>query len=286
MSCLRLSGRVAASSRCRIGVSATSSPLTGSAILRNRPTYHPRSTRLIHSSPALVPPPITTIASEEAAVSESSATATSAASGPLDHVKIGQVVDLHTLVSPNGDGSSSVVYEGPLGNTFKLLKLFSLSSLGLSTAISPFIFILESSLPTSGRVFLAVTAMATTSFSTWLISLFTTPYVNAVTRFTSAGDDRSRTLMTLTTADVLTRPRHVTLLPLENGSSILTASERPMTNFKIECAKSADKAADESNRTVGVVQDSKGKVTGLWKVPSSLVSSGTASRVVGEGAAK
>lgn len=39
-------------------------------------------------------------------------------------------------------------------------RIFSLSSLALSTALSPFIFILESSVPMSGRIFLAATAIS------------------------------------------------------------------------------------------------------------------------------
>lgn len=280
MSSLRVAGRLAPASTLR--PAAHLAAASRAALLTAR--LAPRPSRLIHSSPALEPPPATTIASEEAAVAELATTAASKSSprGPLDDVKVGQIVDLRSLVSPGGNGTSTVVYEGPLGNTFKLLKMFSLSSLGLSTAISPFIFILESSLPTSGRVFLAVTAMATTSFSTWLISLITTPYVNAVNRFVPSDGDRSRTLMTLTTADVLTRPRHVTLLPLENGSSILTASDRPMTNFKIEGAQSVGELAEDGCRAVAVMQDAKGKVTGIWRTSSFEAGRGMA----GEGSAR
>src|SRR5258708_37104303 len=42
-------------------------------------------------------------------------------------------------------------YSGPLTATWKRLKLFSFASLGLAAAITPFFFILESTVPMAGR---------------------------------------------------------------------------------------------------------------------------------------
>ncbi|TFY81327.1 hypothetical protein EWM64_g2683, partial [Hericium alpestre] len=57
--------------------------------------------------------------------------------------------------SSQPDADPLLIYTGPLTPTFKRLKIFSLSSLGLSFVLSPFIFIIESSLPLTARLGLA-----------------------------------------------------------------------------------------------------------------------------------
>ncbi|THH13669.1 hypothetical protein EW146_g6578 [Bondarzewia mesenterica] len=64
----------------------------------------------------------------------------------------------------------TIIYRGPLASTFKRLKIFSLSSLTLSFALSPFIFIIESGLPLSARAALAGIALGTSGVSTALVS--------------------------------------------------------------------------------------------------------------------
>src|SRR6266851_4478499 len=50
---------------------------------------------------------------------------------------------------PRNEDDASVIYVGPLTQTFRRLKIFSLSSLALASTLSPFIFIVESSLPST-----------------------------------------------------------------------------------------------------------------------------------------
>jgi hypothetical protein len=45
------------------------------------------------------------------------------------------------------NAEEAVIYTGPLATVAKRLKLFSISSLGLSGAISPFVFILDFPVP-------------------------------------------------------------------------------------------------------------------------------------------
>jgi hypothetical protein len=73
-----------------------------------------------------------------------------------------------------------LIYVGPLTQTFRRLKIFSLSSLVLASSLSPFIFIVESSLPTTARVALATTALATSGVSTALVAWCGRPYVTAL----------------------------------------------------------------------------------------------------------
>ena len=65
------------------------------------------------------------------------------------------------------------------------LKIFSLSSLALAGSLSPFIFIVESSLPSTARVALAATALATSGVSTALVAWCGKPYVTTLRRLSS-----------------------------------------------------------------------------------------------------
>ncbi|KAF8305927.1 hypothetical protein DL93DRAFT_2089146 [Clavulina sp. PMI_390] len=72
---------------------------------------------------------------------------------------------------------------GPLANTFKNLKLFSLSSLGLITSLSPVLFIIDApGIPTSARAAMAATAMLTSGASTALVGWCGAPYVSSMRR--------------------------------------------------------------------------------------------------------
>lgn len=73
-------------------------------------------------------------------------------------------------------------YHGPLATTFRRLKILSLSSLTLTFALTPFIFVLEttSSVPLAGRFALAGIAMATSSVSTALVAWCGRPYVTTL----------------------------------------------------------------------------------------------------------
>jgi hypothetical protein len=82
--------------------------------------------------------------------------------------------------------SSSVIYVGPLTQTFRRLKIFSLSSLVLASSLSPFIFIVESSLPSTARAALATTALATSGVSTALVAWCGRPYVTALRNLATA----------------------------------------------------------------------------------------------------
>ncbi|KAK0459111.1 uncharacterized protein EV420DRAFT_1538346, partial [Desarmillaria tabescens] len=58
------------------------------------------------------------------------------------------------------------VYHGPLSNTFRRLKLFSWTTLGLTSTISPLCSSFESNLPASARLSLATIAVTTSAAST------------------------------------------------------------------------------------------------------------------------
>lgn len=100
------------------------------------------------------------------------------------------VADATRNPPPRNDDSNddaSIIYVGPLTQTFRRLKIFSLSSLVLASTLSPFIFIVESSLPSTARAALATTALATSGVSTALVAWCGRPYVTTLRRLTTTS---------------------------------------------------------------------------------------------------
>jgi hypothetical protein len=95
------------------------------------------------------------------------------------------VTDATRNPSPCNDDGASLIYVGPLTQTFRRLKIFSLSSLALASTLSPFIFIVESSLPSTARAALAATALATSGVSTALVGWCGRPYVTTLRRLST-----------------------------------------------------------------------------------------------------
>jgi hypothetical protein len=120
--------------------------------------------------------------------------------------------------SSNSDDSST--YHGPLANTFKKLKMFSLASLSLSIALAPVMFLVDSNLPVSGRVALASIAIGTSGISTALVGWCGKPYVKTLKRL-KTGDGVEG--LELITYNLFLRPR-VTRVSCKRwvGSRIIT----------------------------------------------------------------
>jgi hypothetical protein len=98
-------------------------------------------------------------------------------------------------------------YNGPLAPTFRRLKLFSLSSLTLSFALTPFLFIIESSLPASARIALAGTALGTSGISTYLVAWCGRPYVATLNRIPSSDNPDAPYILEMTTMTLALRQR-------------------------------------------------------------------------------
>ena len=120
--------------------------------------------------------------------------------------------------SSNSDDSST--YHGPLANTFKKLKIFSLASLSLSITLAPVMFLIESNIPVSGRVALASIAIGTSGISTALVGWCGKPYVKTLKRL-KTGDGVEG--LELITYNLFLRPR-VTRVSCKRwvGSRIIT----------------------------------------------------------------
>lgn len=178
-----------------------------------------------------------------------------------------------------------VCYHGPLTQTFRRLKLFSLSSLALSSVMTPFIFIVESSLPISARLILAATALGTSSISTVLVGWAGAPYVVTLRRLLPAEnggiDGIEMTTLTLTLSKLTTRVY---------DTDFLVDTRRPFAKWELpkevqlpspsEDATMAAKAGPPGEvETVAETLDSKNEVIGRWVVKWGEGGTGSCSAV-------
>jgi hypothetical protein len=157
----------------------------GSCIIITAPTHRKR----LHTRRNATRPPTP---HQVRAVSSSSSSSTLAAPS-LSTIAVADAT--RNAPPPQNDGcnndDASIIYVGPLTNTFRRLKIFSLSSLALASTLSPFIFIVESSLPSTARAALAATALATSGVSTALVAWCGRPYVTTLRRLTTSSSSPS-----------------------------------------------------------------------------------------------
>ncbi|KAI0368988.1 hypothetical protein BV20DRAFT_1036724 [Pilatotrama ljubarskyi] len=166
-------------------------------------------------------------------------------------------------------------YHGPLTTTYRRLKILSLSSLTLTFALTPFIFILEttSSVPLVGRAALAAIAMATSSVSTALVAWCGRPYVTTL-RFLepegaqAAGSGRAIEMTTMT----LGLHKRVTTV---YDTAFLVPTSRPFATWELAEAFKLSEAEVLSARAQGLIpgeetiaetKTADGGVLGRWVV--------------------
>lgn len=136
----------------------------------------------------------------------------------------------------------------------------------------PFLFIVESSLPVSARIFLTATAISTSSISTALVSWCGAPYVVDLRRLTPAENGGIQgfemTTLSLTLKRLTTRVY---------DSDFLVGTSRPFAKWELpleiqlppssEDTIAAGKAgAPGEEETVAETLNDKGEVIGRWIV--------------------
>ncbi|KAH9006180.1 hypothetical protein EDB86DRAFT_3239487 [Lactarius hatsudake] len=175
-----------------------------------------------------------------------------------------------------------IIYVGPLTQTFRRLKIFSLSSLALAGSLSPFIFLVESSLPSTARVALAATALATSGVSTALVAWCGKPYVTTLRRLSSTAptapqqqqqhtthshNENAPAGIELTTLTLALTPRATRVY----DPAFLGDATRAFARW--ELARSVQLPPEDAaavrpgeEETVAETLDSAGKVLGRWIV--------------------
>lgn len=174
-----------------------------------------------------------------------------------------------------------VAYYGPLTQTFRRLKIFSLSSLGLSCIMTPFIFIVESSLPFSARIALAATALSTSSISTALVGWSGASYVVDLRRLPPADNGSiegiEMTTLTLTLRTIVTRVY---------DADFLVETKRPFAKWELaqsvllppskeDAFMAAKGGAPGEEETIAETFNSKGEIIGRWIVKWGSDGAGT-----------
>jgi hypothetical protein len=171
----------------------------------------------------------------------------------------------HPTNSTGGlDNAPLYQYSGPLTETWKRLKLFSFASLGLAAAITPFFFILESTVPMAGRAMLGSVAIASSSLSTALIGWCAAPYVTSLT----VGHDGA---IKFTTKSFFMKSLETTVY----DKGFLRPATRYMAHWQLAKAIRLSNEEDEraiagledgKEETVAETRNEKGDVLGWWAV--------------------
>ncbi len=167
------------------------------------------------------------------------------------------------------------VYHGPLTTTYRRLKIFSLSTLSLTFAVTPLIFIIEttSSLPVVARFALAGMAMAASGVSTALVAWVGRPYVATLRWLKPEGAQAagSGNALEMTTYTLAWHQRITTVY----DTAFLVPTSRPFATW--ELAEGFKLPEDEVERaraeglipreeTIAETRNKAGEVLGSWVV--------------------
>ncbi|KAG6920224.1 hypothetical protein DXG01_004993 [Tephrocybe rancida] len=170
----------------------------------------------------------------------------------------------NTEAQPLTPETEKTPYEGPLAQTFRRLKLFSLSSFTLSCTLAPFMFIVESNLPVTARVALASIAIGTSGISTGLVGWCGQPYVTTL-RYLKPEENGGAEGIQMTTQNLLLKPRITTVY----DPSFLVETRRAFAKWELadKMVLSGGKAAESGmEETVAETSDKDGNVMGRWIV--------------------
>ena len=169
-----------------------------------------------------------------------------------------------------------VVYQGPLTNTFRRLKIFSLSSLALSVGLAPFIFVIEASgIPLGARFALAGVAMTTSGVSTGLVTWCGSPYVTKLQRV-EKDHALQMTTLTLGLRERITSVYDTSFL---KEASRAFAKWELADHVKLDGKEQRERAVAGTQETVAETTDAKGRLVGSWVVTWGENGEGTCKQV-------
>ncbi|GBE80741.1 Uncharacterized protein SCP_0304600 [Sparassis crispa] len=152
--------------------------------------------------------------------------------------------------------------------------MFSLSSLGLTLAVTPLMFIMEttSALPLTGRFVLAGIAVATSGVSTALISWCGKPYVTKLRWLEPEGTPKESTrALEMTTFTLRLRERITRVY----DTAFLVPASRPFATWELaemfqlpraEAAREKSAGLLPREETIAETTNKDGKVIGRWIV--------------------
>lgn len=153
-------------------------------------------------------------------------------------------------------------YKGPLSATLKRLKVFSISSLALTTALTPFMMIIESNLPIHARVGLVAAALGTSGLNTALVNWVCSPYIVSMKKLPADGT----LLHEITTQSLFLRPRITTVY----DPAFLVDTRRPFAKWTLADQVTSPPSLPDppvgQEETVAETKGPDGTVLGRWVV--------------------
>jgi hypothetical protein len=178
-----------------------------------------------------------------------------------------------TNASP--EQGEAFVYRGPFASTYRNLKIFSLSSLALSSAFTPLIFVMESSLSFAPRLALASVTLLTGGLSTAMIAWCGRPYVTLLRNLNPAENGGLHGLE-MTTTTMFLHP----LLTRVYDINFLVDTKRPFAKWELAQTTTVP-ASKVNNReeTVAETFDRHGQIIGRWIVTWDGQGNGTCRKV-------
>lgn len=180
--------------------------------------------------------------------------------------------DILPSASARSTSTPASEYNGPLAPTFRRLKIFSLASFGLSAVLSPFMFIVESSLPTSARIGLAGIALTTSGVSTMLVGWCGKPYVTTLRHLRPSENDGieglEMTTLSLTLRKRITRVYDVDFLVETTRPFAKWELAQNVSFFPVKDSTESIKQAGESGQEEMIAETiaDNGEVLGRWIV--------------------
>lgn len=181
-------------------------------------------------------------------------------------------------------------YHGPLTMTFRRLKIFSLSSLSLTFALTPFIFVIEttSAIPLAGRFMLAAVAMATSGVSTFMVAWCGRPYVTTLRWLEPEGGDKhaadgarglEMTTLTLALHERITRVYDTAFLVPTNRQFATWELAEAFRLSSEEVALAKSQGTLQREETIAETMTKEGNVVGRWIVQWDENGAGTCKEV-------
>ncbi|KAH8115363.1 hypothetical protein DFH11DRAFT_1507821 [Phellopilus nigrolimitatus] len=146
--------------------------------------------------------------------------------------------------------------------------------MGLATALCPFFFIIDTSLPFAARIALASTAMATSGVSTALVGWCGHPYVTTIRTVADINDSKPEENdvpriegIQLETRTLALRPRFTTVF----DSAFLVETKRPFAKWELAESLVLQRLSEvgsevPTEETVAETMNAQGRVLGRWIV--------------------
>ncbi|CAG8494619.1 7512_t:CDS:2 [Dentiscutata erythropus] len=149
---------------------------------------------------------------------------------------------LYQISKKSNYDNSNIIYTGPLAQTAKKLKTFSIITLAITFASTPIFFMVDTAMVSSARVIMVLFLISTSAASTGLIHWCVSPYVSRIYHNLSSKNNHENeksekvttsitpdSFLTFETLNLFGKP-HFTTLQVKS----LEPSTRIFTNWKVK----------------------------------------------------